>query len=264
MAGFNTHIATSTLVGIGYGAAAYTTFAVPIESCFVAAGLCSISGILPDVDSESGQTLREITGFAAAVVPLLLLDRLRNLGLNHEGIVLAGGCLYILMRIGLAGLLKRYTVHRGMWHSIPAALTAGLVASFLCDCPQPFVRLLKVLAVVLGYMTHLVLDEIYSFETRRGRFRIKKSFGTALKIWNPKSLWSNAQVYGALIALSVFLWNDPMLRGGPESPIHTFARDAVDQILGDEHDEHFRETLPASAPNHGRESADGPWDRDFN
>ncbi len=218
----------------------------------MSAGLCSIAGILPDIDSESGQTLREITGFVAAVVPLLLLDHLRALELNHEEIVLAGGCLYIIMRFGLAGLLNRYTVHRGMWHSIPAALVAGLVTSFICDCPEPFLRLMKVVAVLLGYMTHLVLDEIYSFDTSRGRIRIKKSFGTALKFWNPKNTWSNAQVYGILIVLAVFLSNDPMLRGGPDSPVQTFARDAVDEVLGDDAHRHHQasdpETLPASTP----------------
>jgi len=257
VAGFKTHIATSTIVGLGYGGAAYVAFDVPLESCLLSAGLCSVAGILPDIDSESGQTLREITGFIATVVLLLSLDHLRALevkyeSINHESIVLAGGCVYIIMRFGLSGLLNRYTVHRGMWHSIPAALVAGLATSFLCDCPEPFLRLMKVIAVLLGYLTHLVLDEIYSFDTSRGRVRIKKSFGTALKLWNPKSLWSNAQVYGILIVLSVFLVNDPMLRGGPDSPIHTFARDAVDEVIGgDGHPRHEAigpETLPASKP----------------
>ena len=262
MAGFKTHIATSTVVGLGYGGAAYATFHVSDESCMVAAGLCSVAGILPDLDSDSGQTVREITGFAAAVIPLLLLDQLRAYGLNHEEVILAGGCLYIIMRFGLAGILKRLTVHRGMWHSIPAAIVAGLVTSFLCDCPELFERLLKVIAVVLGYMTHLVLDEIYSFEAFRGRFRIKKSLGTALKVWNPNSLWSNISVYAALIVLSVFLWNDPVLRGGPESPVHTFAREAVDQVLGTDDNGYDsdmldRETLPASS-NRRREDDRAP------
>lgn len=258
MAAFKTHITTSTVVGLSYGGAMHALFEVPYETCLLSAGLCSISGILPDVDSESGQTLREITGFIAAFVPLLLLDHLRALELNHEKIVLAGGCLYIIMRFGLAGLLNRYTVHRGMWHSIPAALVAGLVTSFICDCPEPFLRLMKVGAVVLGYMTHLVLDEIYSFDTSRGRIRIKKSFGTALKIWNPRSIWSNAQVYGILVVLSVFLSNDHMLRGGPDNPGPTYAGDAIEERLGDDSHRHDveiadPETLPASTPTPERD-----------
>ncbi|MCA9215526.1 MAG: metal-dependent hydrolase [Planctomycetales bacterium] len=254
MAGFKTHIATSTVVGLGYGSAMYALFDVPIETCLVSSGLCSVAGILPDIDSESGQTVREITGFAAAVVPLLLLDQLRAYGVNHDEIILAGGSLYIIMRFGLASLINRITVHRGMWHSIPAALAVGLAASWLCDCPVPFLRFMKVIAVVLGFMTHLVLDEIYSFEFSRGRPRIKKSLGTALKFWNPNSLVSNMVAYGALIALSVFAWNDPMLRGGPESPIHTFAREAVDEVLGenDQVNSPSSETFPASTRRNER------------
>jgi membrane-bound metal-dependent hydrolase YbcI (DUF457 family) len=246
MAGFKTHIATSTAVGLGYGAAAYATFDLRLESCAVAAGLCSVAGILPDIDSESGQTVREITGFAAAVVPLLLLDQLKELGLSHESVVLAGGCLYIIMRFGLAGVINRLTVHRGMWHSIPAALVAGLVTSWLCSCPEPFPRLLKVVAVVIGYMTHLILDEIFSFELYRGRFRIKKSFGTALKFWSP-SIWANSSAYAMLLVLVVFSARDPSLFGGPNSPVHDFARSAVNRVLGvqSQHDA----TVPISIPH---------------
>ena len=92
------------------------------------------------------------------------------------------------------------------------------------------------------------MDEFYSFEVYRGRFRIKKSLGTALKIWSPNSLLSNVVTYGALATLGFFMWNDPMLRGGPESPIHTFAREAVDEVLGENAVEHSAsdETYPAS------------------
>lgn len=253
MAGFKTHIATSTLMGIGYGTVAYSTFDLRIESCAVAAGLCSIAGILPDIDSESGYTVREITGFAAAVVPLLLLDQLREFGLSHEMVVLAGGCLYIIMRFGFADLINRITVHRGMWHSIPAALVAGLITFWLCSCPEPFPRLLKVVAVVLGYMTHLVLDEIYSFELYRNRFRVKRSFGTALK-FSSKSLWANSSVYSLLVVLSVFAARDASMFGGPNSPVHDFAHGAVNRVFGTEKQNDI--TVPTSVPDRAPRAPD--------
>ena len=33
---------------------------------------------------------------------------------------------YLLVRFGVSELFKRITVHRGMYHSIPAMLIAGL------------------------------------------------------------------------------------------------------------------------------------------
>lgn len=201
MAGFKTHITVASLAGAAYGAAGHWSHQVPETSAMVAAGLCGIAGILPDVDSDSGQTVREVMGFAAAVIPLLLIDHLKtSAGLSQDGLVLAGGCMYVIIRFGLGEILRRYTVHRGMWHSIPAALIAGLLTSFICACDAPQVRLFKVGAVVLGYLIHLSLDELYSIQFRRGRLRLKSSFGTALKIWGP-DFWGNVMVFTKLAVL---------------------------------------------------------------
>ena len=81
MAGFKTHITTSTLLGVGYGAGGYY-FGIPLETCMLGAGLCSVSGMLPDLDSDSGIPLRETSMFAAAIVPILMLDRFRDLQLS--------------------------------------------------------------------------------------------------------------------------------------------------------------------------------------
>ena len=43
MAGFKTHITTSTVLGIGYGAGAHVLYNVPLPTCALAAGLCSVS-----------------------------------------------------------------------------------------------------------------------------------------------------------------------------------------------------------------------------
>ncbi|MBN2292690.1 MAG: metal-dependent hydrolase, partial [Pirellulales bacterium] len=69
MAGFRTHITISSLAGVGYGVGANLLFDMPIPTCLLAGGLCSVSGMLPDIDSDSGVPLRESLAFAAAVVP---------------------------------------------------------------------------------------------------------------------------------------------------------------------------------------------------
>ena len=120
MANFQTHIGVSSLLGVGYGAAAYVWFDVPLPTCMLAGGLCSVSGMLPDLDSGPGVPLRESMAFAAAVVPMMLVHRFRTMGMSHETIILAAAGIYLLIRFGLTELLKRYTVHRGMFHSLPA------------------------------------------------------------------------------------------------------------------------------------------------
>ena len=125
MAGFKTHITTSTILGIGYGAGAYALYHFPISTCVLAGGCCSVSGMLPDIDSDSGRPLRESMSFGAAVVPMMMVDRFKAMGMNLESIILAGGAIYLLIRFGLAAILKHFTVHRGMFHSLPACAIFG-------------------------------------------------------------------------------------------------------------------------------------------
>ena len=89
MAGFKTHITTSSVLGVAYGATAAVAYDVPLPACVLAGGLCSVSGMLPDLDSGPGVPLRESLSFAAAVVPMLMIDRLNQLGLAPETIVLS-------------------------------------------------------------------------------------------------------------------------------------------------------------------------------
>jgi len=211
MAGFKTHITTSTVLGVGYGAAGSFVLEAPLSTCLLSAGLCSVSGMLPDLDSDSGVPIRETMAFAAAVVPMLLIDRFRQMELADETMVLAAGLIYIVVRFGVAEIFKRYTVHRGMWHSLPAAASVGMLAFLVCSCTDLDLRLYKTGAAVLGFMSHLVLDELWSVEFRRGRMRLKKSFGTALKLWS-KHRWANISTYAKLAALTAAVAvDDPML-----------------------------------------------------
>ena len=207
MAGFATHLSYSTIAGIGYAAVGHLEFQVPLPACLLAGGLCSLAGILPDLDSASGVPVRETMAFAAAVTPMLLQDRFRQLGLSSESIVLASGLTYIVIRFGVGQLLKQYTVHRGMWHSLPAVAIAGLAVFLMCAGQPMEARLYKTGAVVLGYALHLLLDELYGLRFRRGRMRLKRSFGSALKLWS-HSFWANVSTYGKLTLLVALTLND--------------------------------------------------------
>lgn len=204
MAGFRTHITISSLLGVGYGATGYALLDLPVESCVLASALCGVSGMLPDVDSDSGVPLRESLAFAAAAVPMMLVDRFRHMGWPSESIVLAGAAIYLAIRFGFGWLLKRFTVHRGMFHSLPAAVIAGEVA-FLLASGSLGVRVFKAMGVVAGFMSHLLLDEIYSVDLRR--VRIKKSFGTAVKFWSDNRL-ATCVTYLNVLLLTFLVLND--------------------------------------------------------
>jgi membrane-bound metal-dependent hydrolase YbcI (DUF457 family) len=210
MAGFKTHITLSTFLGIGYGAVGYAN-QVPLSSCLVAGGLCSLAGMLPDLDSDSGVPVREVTALTAALVPALMIPRFVQLGFDREQFVLATAIVYFTVRFGFGDLLKGYTVHRGMWHSLPAAAIAGLATFLLVSGAEMPIRLFKSGAVVLGFLSHLVLDELSSVQVRRGRVRIRNSLGTAIKLWTTHSLWANVSTYGKLAVLVALIVGDPYL-----------------------------------------------------
>jgi hypothetical protein len=233
MAGFKAHITTSTVLGVGYGVAGYFYLHAPIETCVLAGGLCSVSGMLPDLDSDSGTPVREMSCFTAAVVPMLMLERFQSWGMSRESIVVAAALIYLLIRFGLVKIFKRYTVHRGMWHSIPACLTCGLIAFLLVSGDDLLIRIFKAGGVIAGFLSHLVLDEIWSLSVRSGRLNIKKSSGTAMKFWS-KDGWANLSTYGKLIIAAGLAIGDPMLMAqyGHQPHFGTqTAQEVVDQAL---------------------------------
>lgn len=194
-------------MGVVYGYWGVATQGMSIESGLLAGGLCSVAGMLPDLDSDTGVPLRETTLFLSAVVPILMVERFRDMGLSHEAMALAAMLIYIVIRFVVVEFFRRYTVHRGMWHSIPAALIACLGAYLIMPCPSEAIRVYKSLAVLAGFLTHLILDEIWSLDFSSGRMRVKKSFGTALKFFN-KDLWANISVWGKLALLCYLAWGD--------------------------------------------------------
>lgn len=202
MAGFKTHITTSSVIGAAYGAGAYVGYDVPWHSCVLAGGLCSVAGMLPDLDSEPGVPLRESVNFAAAVVPLLLIHRWQRYHLEPETMVLAGGLIYLLIRFGLGKLISKLTVHRGMFHSLPALAIVGELTFLICDHEILWMRVFFAAAVMIGFASHLILDEIWSIDLKR--LRVKKSFGTAVKLWS-KSWPANLATYANLIILALLI-----------------------------------------------------------
>jgi membrane-bound metal-dependent hydrolase YbcI (DUF457 family) len=204
MAGFRTHLGFAAACGVGYGAAAVNPLGFPTEAAVLAAGLCTVGGMLPDLDSDSGKPVKELFALAGAVVPLLLVPRLQQMGLSAEGMLaFLVGC-YAFVRYGLAWMLKQVTVHRGMFHSLPAMLVAGLVVYLEYGSPDRAVRLLLAGAVMLGFLSHLVLDEVYSVDFNGVRLKLKSSAGSALKLFSPSFLGTTVcyAILGALLVLA--------------------------------------------------------------
>jgi hypothetical protein len=119
--------------------------------------------------------------------------------------VLIGGVLYLVIRFGLGNLLRQLTVHRGMFHSLPALAIAGELTFLVCDHENLWMRVFFSVAVMAGFASHLVLDEIWSIDL--ARLRLKSSFGTAIKLWGD-CWWANLATYANVIVLALLITAD--------------------------------------------------------
>lgn len=219
MAGFRTHIGFSTLCGVAYGAAAHQLLGHEPETALLAAGLTAVGGMLPDLDSNNGVPVREMFGLAAAVVPLLLFKRFVTMGLSHEGVLATLIGSYLFVRYVLAYLFKQLTVHRGMFHSIPAMFITGLVVYLEYESPNRPIRILFALGVMIGFFSHLLLDEIYSVDING--IRLKSSSGTAIKFFSP-SIGATTFCWGILGVLLFFCYAE-VKGGNPQFDVRQFA-----------------------------------------
>lgn len=221
MAGFRTHVGFSSILGVAYGYGIYRAMGVCPSSSVLAATLTSVGGMLPDLDSESGRPVREIFGLAAAVCPVLMLPRLEHAHVSHEAIFTILLTCYLLIRYGAPWLLGQLTVHRGMFHSLPAMLIAGAMVYLVYGSPDRQLRMILAIGVMIGFLSHLVLDEMYSVDFNGVRLKLKSSAGSALKLFS-NSFWGTTCCYtilGALIYLAYLDWNMPGDREHPNPPM---------------------------------------------
>jgi membrane-bound metal-dependent hydrolase YbcI (DUF457 family) len=198
MAAFREHVTFSTVLGIGYAIGLKALGADPSHA-LLAGGLCGVAGMLPDLDSDSGKPVRELFGLLAAVAALICFHRLGN-G-DKELRLLLAACVYLMVRFGLAFLVKQLTEHRGMFHSLPAAAIAGLATFLIFADGQLLSTLALAGGVFLGFLSHLVLDELYAVDFRGIKVKVNQFHGTAIKLFS-KSIPATVTCWTLLFLLS--------------------------------------------------------------
>ncbi len=201
MAGYREHITVSGLLGVAYAGAATFMFGYSLVQSTTAAILTWVSGMLPDLDSESGKPIRELFGVTAAMAPLLLMQHIQSMGVSDDRTMLFALLTYGIVRYGGAFMLAKLTVHRGMFHSIPALLIAAELTFLGYHSDDIRVRVLMAVGVGIGFLSHLVLDEVYSVQWDGAKVKLAKSSGSAIKFFGNEAL-PNGVAMGLLLCLS--------------------------------------------------------------
>src|SRR5690606_34174184 len=110
---------------------------------------------------------------------------------------------FVLFRYGGEAVFHRFSYHRGIWHSILAGLLFWFLAAIVFKQllgRHEGVAWLGGVFLFVGYITHLVLDEISSVDVLDTR--IKASFGSALKLYDGRKPGDTAIV--AVLAALLF------------------------------------------------------------
>jgi hypothetical protein len=207
MASYKGHLTFAAILGAGYGGYAVWKWDADWGVAGLGATLTTVGGLMPDLDSDSGVPVRELFSAAAVITCILAYQRLTFVGFTHEQTLVQLIALYILIRYVVAAAFKRWTVHRGMFHSIPAMLIAGLGTYLLYPGHAEPIRWYLAGAVALGFLSHLVLDEIYSVDFLGYKLRLNKYAGSALKLMS--SSWgATLFTYVILAGLVLLVWRE--------------------------------------------------------
>lgn len=182
MANFPTHIAVGTIVS---GALATVTLAADVVAPenLVAVTLAGVLGsVLPDIDLKDSRPSQALFAGLGVFFAFAVLFSLENKYSVVEMLAMWLGTL-LAVRYGARPFFYHMSYHRGIWHSLAAALfcafLTAVVYKYLLGRHEG-VAWLAAGFMLVGFLTHLVLDEIYSVDVMDTR--IKASFGTALKL----------------------------------------------------------------------------------
>ncbi|MEZ5817487.1 MAG: metal-dependent hydrolase [Hyphomicrobiaceae bacterium] len=218
MANFPTHIGIGTVAS---GMLATLTLAANVvgpESLVAVTAAGVLGSVLPDIDlkdSRPGRAMFFGLGAFFSFVALFMLA-------GHFSIVelwILAALTFLFVRYVAHAIFHRISYHRGIFHSVLAAVFFGLLTVLVYRHVLGRHEGVAWLAggfMTVGYLVHLVLDEIYSVDVMDTR--IKASFGTALKLWDGKHLGHSVMMAVATVALFLVTPSSKTFVQGISSP----------------------------------------------
>jgi hypothetical protein len=193
MANFRKHISWGVFIGIAVVVAGFIlSFISGIELVFWVFLAVIIGSFLPDLDMDEGVPFQILFGLlGAGLAGTVFFNAYQDGERNVKSLAFLSITVFLAVRFVAGYIFEQFTDHRGIFHSIPAVLLSGLSMVWLLE----FVdissqeRLIIGLAVSLGYLGHLILDEIYSSMNLHGHSLFpKQSLGSALKLYSSSRL----------------------------------------------------------------------------
>lgn len=201
MANFRVHILGAALPSAGAAGLALAGGLASPTLAGVCFGLGVLGGILPDIDADNSVPTRIIFGALAVAAATAAALALRGRAAPLL-VALAAVAAFLLIRVGLRAFTAWLCVHRGLVHSLPCAALVGAAVVYAAArvfhlAPTP--AWLAGVFLTGGFLVHLTLDELYSVDLLGAR--MKRSFGTALKLGSRRQLIGTTALYVGVITL---------------------------------------------------------------
>ena len=207
MANFATHIGVGTVVS---GAMATLTLAADVISpeSLVAVTMAGVLGsVLPDIDLKDSRASRAFfSGLAVFISFCVLFVNAQAYSIAELWLLWLGS--FVLVRYGAEAAFHRFSYHRGIWHSLLAALFFWFLTAVVFKHVLGRHEGVAWLAggfMFVGYITHLLLDELFSVDLMDKR--LKASFGSAMKFYDAKNVGDTSLV--AVLTVIAFLLTPP-------------------------------------------------------
>ncbi|MAC45374.1 metal-dependent hydrolase [Oceanospirillum beijerinckii] len=210
MANFQTHLGGAALGGGLIASSILATGMTTLPQAISGWLLVMLGGLLPDIDSNHSNVVRglfSVFGGMIAILSIIILGADASIVMMW----LAGTVSFIFVRYGLWYAFSRFTVHRGIFHSLLAGALFSLLAAALSYQLVELnskVSWLMGICLFSGFVIHLLLDECYSVDLVNGR--IKRSFGTAMKLFDYNNWLNSLWMLMAGVALLLLAppWQD--------------------------------------------------------
>ena len=203
MAGFKGHLLFGVAAATTYTCSLILLTDLSINTLSTVFFLTSFSAVLPDIDSHSGIPAQIIFSILSLSTTIALFNHYRFNGYISFTEAAYSIIIGLLVYPALKTIFKYTTVHRGALHSIPMAFILGLICATILNTQNitNAEKLIISTSITLGYLCHLLLDELVSIMVKSSLYlKPKKSFGTALKLTANSSV-STAFTYITLCSL---------------------------------------------------------------
>jgi membrane-bound metal-dependent hydrolase YbcI (DUF457 family) len=197
MANFKTHMVVGASVAGVSSTLLLSTQNLSASEALLMFTLGTVGSLFPDLDSDNSTPFKVTFTLLSVLLAFFVIFSKDNYSLIEMAILWFG--TFYFMKLVVEELFKKFTVHRGIFHSLPMAFFFGILGYFSLKALfwiEPHTAIWGGFFVFLGFLTHLVLDEVYSVDLTNNR--LKRSFGTAINLYEKNNIIGTIILYALI------------------------------------------------------------------